>query len=235
MIQFNLLPDVKLHYIRAKRLKQTMITVSGVVIIASLTVMVLLFLAVQVFQKKHMNNINKDIKESTAKLEDTKDLDKLLTIQNQLSSLSSLHDSKKIGSRMFGYLSQITPKDVTISNVEVDFAASTIRITGATKEINMANKYVDTIKFTTFSYPETTADGKTETKTGNAFSNVVSSISRSEKEASYAIDFKFDPVIFGVNKQITLTVPNQISTRSSTEKPSTASDIFKQQTNNQAQ
>ncbi len=237
MIQFNLLPDVKLQYIRARRLKQTMITVSGVVIIASLAVTIFLFMAVQVFQKEHISHINKDIKESTDKLQGTKDLDKLLTIQNQLSSLSSLHDSKKVGSRTFGYLAQVTPKDVTISNLEVDFDAGTMKITGGAKELSAANQYVDTLKFTTYTYPETKPDGGTENKTGNAFTNVVlSSWSRNDKETTYTIDLRFDPAIFDVQKQTSLVVPNQITTRSSTEKPSSDSDIFKQpQTNNPKQ
>jgi hypothetical protein len=94
MIQFNLLPDVKQQYIRAKRMKRTAIVVSFLVAASSVFVFVMLFLSVYVFQKKHIDNVNNDIQASVKTLKETPNLNKILTIQNQLNTLPSLHAQK---------------------------------------------------------------------------------------------------------------------------------------------
>jgi hypothetical protein len=51
MVEFNLLPDVKMEYLRTKRFEHLVITASFIVGAASLAVFVLLFLFVDVAQK----------------------------------------------------------------------------------------------------------------------------------------------------------------------------------------
>lgn len=212
MIQFNLLPNVKVEYVRARRNKRLTLLVAAVVAGAALAVMVLLFLS-QIVQKKHSTDLSKDIKTQTSKLQNTPDLDKILTIQNQLSSLPALHDQKPVATRLLGYIKQVTPAKVSYANMEVDFAQQTIHITGSADSLTTINIFVDTLKFTTFK-----AEGGTE---GNAFSSVVlSSFGRDAKGASYDITFKYDPVIFSNENPVSLTVPaGKITTRSETEKP----------------
>jgi hypothetical protein len=220
-IQFNLLPTVKLDYIKAQRTKRQVILISSLVAGFVFGIFLLLFITVNVLQKQHLSNLNKDIGQQTAKLEGINDLSKILTVQNQLKTLPGLHEQKPAASRVFGYISQITPNDVSMSNASVDFSTQTITIVGTAKDFNAINKYVDTIKFTNYSVEGT--DG-----TKKAFSDVVlSNFNRDDKTASYQVTFKFDPIIFDNTQKVTLSVPSIISTRSETEKPAA---LFQQST-----
>jgi hypothetical protein len=61
------------------------------------------------------------------------DLPKTLTIQNQLSKISDIYDSKKIDSRLFDMLNKIVPSGpntVKISSLTIDADAGTISIDG---------------------------------------------------------------------------------------------------------
>ncbi len=213
MVQFNLLPDVKLDYIKTRRSKHTSVVVAVMVSSVALTIFVLLFLVVNVVQKKHLNDLNKDITTYSNQLKNTPDLNKILTIQNQLNSLPGLHSDKPIASRLFGYLSQVTPLQVNISTLNIDLEAHTLDIEGTADQLSTVNKFVDTLKFTTFM----TAD---KSKQGNAFSAVVlGTFSKTETGSSYHLSLKYDETIFKEDQEVTLTVPKIITTRSETEKP----------------
>lgn len=214
MIQFNLLPDVKLEYIKARRTKNMVVVSSIVVGGSALAVLILLFTGVSVLQKKHMNDLTKDIKTYTKQLENTPDLNKALTVQNQLKSLETLHQKKPITTRLFGYLNQITPSSITISAVSLDIEKQTLGLTGNATDLTSINKFVDTIKFTNMK-----VDNNQNQK---AFTEVVLSsytVAQAGGKATYQVSFKFDPVIFDGTKQVALEVPKQTSTRSETEKP----------------
>lgn len=223
MIQFNLLPDVKQEYMKAKRQKHSVIIISLLVAAVSLFIFVMLFLTVNVFQKKHISDLDTDIASSTKTLKDIKDLDKILTIQNQLKSLPDLHDAKPVTSRLFGYLTQITPAQVSLGNVNLNYESKTMIISGTADSLSTINKFVDTIKFTTYTEAvgaETASAGATK-----PFSSVVlSSFSKGEEGSTYQISLAFEPTIFDSKKTITLVVPKTITTRSETEKPN--QDIF---------
>ena len=225
MIQFNLLPDVKLEYIKARKSKRMVLLTSAGITAFSLVVFIGLFTVVNLLQTKHISDLNRDIKKYTTTLQSTPDLNKTLTVQNQLSSLTMLHEQKPLTSRLIDYLGQLTPAQATISSVKIDYTTNTINLSGNADALSTVNKYVDTLKFTTY-----TAAGQTNSK--KAFSNVVlASFSSSDKGISYQVTFAFDPIIFDGTKQVTLVVPKIVSTRSETEKPS---DLF-QQTNSAKQ
>jgi Tfp pilus assembly protein PilN len=211
MIQFNLLPDVKLDYIKTRRTKRLVTIVSLLAAGASVTILALLFLTVQVVQHKHLNDISADIKSEVSKLNKIEDLNKILTIQNQLSSLPALHAKEPIASRLFDYIQQTTPAQVNISKVDVDFLASTLSFNGTSDTLANANRYADTLKFATYK-TSTTPQGK-------PFLNVVTSLTKAEKEATFTINCTFDPVLFSDAEVPILTVPAITSTRSETEKP----------------
>lgn len=218
MIQFNLLPDVKQEYIKARRTRHSVIVISMLAASVSLFIFVTLFLTVYVFQKARIRNLDSSIAEQTQTLKETKDLDKILTIQNQLNSLPALHDQKPVSSRLFAYMTQLTPAQVSVGKLDLDYQAKTLAITGTADSLSTINKFVDTLKFTTY-----TSDGREVTE--KPFSSVVlSSFTKTDKDATYQITFKFDSAIFDSSKAIALVVPKIISTRSETEKPT---DLFK--------
>jgi Tfp pilus assembly protein PilN len=219
MIQFNLLPDIKQQYLKAQRQKHMVVFVSTMASAISIGIFVILFLVVQVWQRQSINDLNGDIKTYSKQLESTDDLDKILTVQNQLKSLTGLHDQKAVSSRTFGYLTQLTPQKATITKLELDFKANTISISGSADGLSTVNAYVDTLKFTKY-----TADDDTK-QTGNAFNSVVlSAFGRTATDTTYTITAKFDQAIFSQQQEVTLTVPKITSTRSVTEQPS---DLFR--------
>lgn len=218
-VQFNLLPDIKIQYLKAKRQKHLVVLASVAATVVGISVFVLLLSIVYGLQKKNLSDLNKDIKVASDELKDTRDLTKILTVQNQLQALPALHDKKVVSSRLYEYLSQITPAQASIEKLNVDFALNTLTVSGAVDDpaipnkLTIVNTYTDTLKFTTFS----TKENKTKR---NAFSNVVlSSFSRDNAGARYTIDLKFDPTIFDGKQEVALTVPNIISTRSEVAKP----------------
>jgi len=218
MIQFNLLPDVKVQYLKARRNKRLVVGGSMLVIAVSIFVLILLAGVIYGVQKKNLHDLNNDVSRYTQQLKSTPDLNKILTVQNQLGSLTGMHDKKAVASRLFGYLTQVTPNAASISQLNVDLAQNTISITGAANSLDIVNTYADTLKFTTY-----------KTKSGaasknNAFSKVVlSQFSRTTSGATYTITAAFDPLIFNNASEVSLDVPHIISTRSATEQPA---DLF---------
>jgi Tfp pilus assembly protein PilN len=212
-IQFNLLPDIKIEYLKARRQQHLVVLGAVAAAIVSITVFVLLLSVVYGLQKKNLNDLNTDIKSASNELQDTKDLNKILTVQNQLTALPGLHDKKIASSRLYSYLAQVTPNGSSITKLNADFEANTMTIAGTSSDLATVNKFADSLKFTKF----TTKTQKTEK---NAFSEVVlTNFSVTTKDVTYTIDMKFDPAIFATTQDVQLTVPQITSTRSEVDKP----------------
>lgn len=212
MIQLNLLPDVKLQYLKARRTQRLVVSVSMLVIIVSFVVLALLISTVDIIQKKSLSDLNRDIGTYTHQLQSTPNLNKILTVQNQLQVLTSLHDQKPAASRLFGYLQQVTPSSASISQLNIDYTQNTLSLTGNADSLDTVNAFTDTLKFTTYK--------KSDGSSANAFSSVVlAQFSRNAAGATYTITATFDPAIFNSANNTSLTVPSIISTRSIIEQP----------------
>lgn len=211
MIQFNLLPDIKLEYMRMRRTKRTVMMVSSTISVVALSIFIMLLAIVLVVQPKHISNMSQDIKKSSKDLQDTEGLDQILTIQNQLNSLTTLHQAKPDTTRLVEYVKQFTPAEASLSSVNVDFVAKTLIFTGKADSIQTVNKYVDTLKFTKYKF---------ETQNENAFSEVVlSSFSTDKSDINFTINLKYNEILFDNTKTVTLEIPKTITTRSEVEKP----------------
>jgi hypothetical protein len=227
MIQFNLLPDVKIEYIKAQKMRQTVLSVAIIGTIASMAIFTV-SLAANQFEHKHMKDLSRDITSETTQLKKVPQINNILTVQNQLGSLPALHDGKPAVSRLFDYLNQLTPEVISLSNYTSDFTAYTVTIIGTSDTLSSVNKYVDTLKFTTY-----TTD-KNSTKTP-AFSNVVlTSFGLSTgtdpkvktTTSSFTISLAYDPNIFDNKLKVTLNVPSLITTRSEVDKPKAGNALF---------
>lgn len=217
MIQLNLLPDVKLQFIKAQRQKRLVMTVSIFTTIACVVIFLFLAVTALVWQKKSINDLTKDISASSADLTDTAELDKILTVQNQLSTLPGLHDQKVVSSRLFDVFQQVTPVNASIANLTVDFAANTMVIDGKATDIRTINTFVDGLKATQLTT-------QSDTTPRAAFSDVVlASFGRAE-DATYSITLTFLPEIFSVTETPTLAVG--AATGNATGRP--AEDLFQE-------
>ena len=216
MIQFNLLPDVKQQYIHTQAIKRLVMSVSFVAGIAALAIFLLALSSVYVVQKKSIGDLNRDIQTNSVALKDVQNITDILTVQGQLNTLSSLHQQEPAASRIFGFLSQLTPTQATISDLKIDYAQNTMTISGNAPGLDVVNTFVDGLKFTTY-----TVHG--ETTSQSAFSTVVlASFSRNAKSATYSITLSFDPAIFNNANDVTLSVGGQ--TQAVADQPSV---IFK--------
>lgn len=219
MIQLNLLPDVKLEYIKAQKARRLVFSVS--ILVAGISIIILLMLlSADALQRKHLNDLTNDIHDETSQLQQKPNINRILTVQNQLSSLTKLHEDKPAASRLFVYLIQLTPSNVDITDLKVDFTKNTISVTGTSDSLTNVNKYVDTLKLTTF----TTTNDKTKNQ---AFNDVVlSSFSLNtdtqdpNQAANFTITANYNPTIFDITQKVNLIVPNLVATRSE-------SDLFK--------
>ena len=208
-VQFNLLPDVKLEFNRSQALKKLIYTLSSLAVVVVLVITTLSFVSVSILQKKLLSDADKDIELYSQRLKDIPDIEKVLTIQNQLKSLPGLHDSKHYSSRLFTYLPQLLPADANIGRLALDTTGNTLSISGTADTVRTVNKFVDTLKFTNY----VTSTGTNEQMP--AFTSVVlSQIDRNDKEASYTVDTTYDPALFDATQSIALKVPKIITTRS---------------------
>jgi hypothetical protein len=219
MIQFNLLPDVKLEYIKAARTKRLVMSISALSVVIVVSIVGLICVSVLVLQKQHLKNLNADVKKYSEELTGTDDINKVLTIQNQLNSLPGLHEQKPMASKTFTFISMLTPSEIRISSFNVDFAAKTIEINGQaadpkqTDPIKSVNQFVDTLKFTKYK-------SKSEEEQKQAFSNVVlANLIRGKDKTTYQITLTYDEAIFNISNPVELVVESQTTTRSQTERP----------------
>lgn len=225
MIQFNLLPDIKLEYIRAQRMKRSIILIALIVTGVCIAVVSILAINVYGLQREHISNLSSDIEKGEEAIQSIDQFDRILTVQNQLLSLPDLHSRKPEASRLYEYIETIVPSDVRINRVEVDFEDATLRFTGQANSLSEVNRFVDTLKFTNYVViedEESDEDDGNESRqnTERAFSSVVlTNFSREPSEASYTIDLEFDEIIFDISQNIQLVLEKKITTRSQVERP----------------
>jgi hypothetical protein len=220
--QLNLLPDVKMDYIKAQRSRRLATSIALLVSAAAIALLVLL-IAAEGLQKKHLSDLSRDITNNSSTLQQKPQIDKILTVQNQLESLTTLHTSKPAASRLFDYLNELTPAQVDITDFKADFTMQTMSITGTADALSSVNQYIDTLKLTTY-----TVAGTSGSKP--AFSNVVlTSFGLSKQDqtdghpASYIITLSYDKTIFDITKQVSLSVPSVTPTRLGVAQPN---DLF---------
>ena len=201
MIQFNLLPNVKLEYVKTQHTKRLLTVVSFFVSVGGVALLLLSMFTVDVVQKKSLSDLNGDITKYSGQLKSVNDLDKILTVQNQLSTLTSLHSQKPVTSRLFNYISQVTPSQASLDQLALDFTANTMSIGGTAPSLDVVSTFTDTLKATTYA-----ASGDSTKQP--AFSDVVlSSFGRTQSGATFTVSLSFDPAIFNAANNVTLTVP----------------------------
>ena len=149
MIEVNLVPDVKQELIRAERIRAVVISTS--ILVGIIAVGVVVMLSVYVFGVQTVRSALDDeaIKKGSQQLSEVEDLSKVLTIQNQLTKISTLNDAKKIDSRLFDMLLAILPVEenqVQVSGVSIDAATSKISIEGQTSGYDSLEIFKKTIK-----------------------------------------------------------------------------------------
>lgn len=213
MIELNLLPDVKKEFIKAQRTRNTVITSAVLITFVAAGIVVLLALTVYAGQAVYIATKTSDIKKAQATLSSVPEIDKYLTVQNQLSNIDSIHSGKYIYSRVFGYLQQLNPSkpnNVALSSVKVQKEENLLLLTGTARNFEAVGVFQETLKRAEFSYKE---NGQGEVQTVPLFSSVtLLSTNISNTEDTPLSNFEFSLVLPEVSllpttTDIKITVP----------------------------
>lgn len=163
MIEINLIPDVKLELLKARR--QRKMVISGAILLSIASGIIVALLCVYAFGVQTVADAIADgnVKSESAKLKKIPDLGKTLTIQNQLSQLSTMQSNKNVTSRLFDIISATVPEGknaVGITRMAFSSDDGTITIEGqAQNGYEALEVFKKTIGQTTFQYD---MDGKAQ-------------------------------------------------------------------------
>ena len=158
MIEINLLPNVKRELLKTRAMRNRVISISFLVGGASIAAVVVLALILgsQIAAEAVQNGV---IKDRNDKLMAVEDLNKVVTIQNQLTKINEQHSGKKINSRIFDVVTAVnpvTPNNVSFSDIKVNPESKTITLEGSA-----VNGYsaLETLKKTILNTKVQTTDG----------------------------------------------------------------------------
>ncbi len=201
MIQFNLLPDVKKEYVKAKRAKRLIITSSLFASAIAVVVVLLLFSIVQIAQKKHIKDLSADIKAAEGRIQNVEGIDNVLSVQNQLSLLPSLHEQKPKTSRLFDYVKFASPATLSVSTLDLSVKDSTLVLQGSADAISVVNTFVDNLKATTYMVKSTEGASLVA-----AYTKISTQLTGDNKGTTFKISMSFDPVLFDNTKEIQMNI-----------------------------
>jgi hypothetical protein len=161
MIEVNLVPDVKLELLHARKVRTNVISASIFASGVSVAIVVLLSLFTFGAQGLSLYGADRAIEAKSAQLEKVPDLSKTLTLQNQLTQISDLHDKKLISSRIFSVVSTIVPTNgdnaIKLTKISIerneDGVGGVIKLDGQADEgFNALDAFKKTISQTKFVY-----------------------------------------------------------------------------------
>lgn len=227
-IQLNLLPRLKKDFIKAQRTKRLFIVGSILVSGVFIGLVVLLFMYT-ITQKVLISNLQNSIDKNVKTLQGEKDLDKILTVQNQLNALPELYKQKPATERVFGFINGLVPGGVELHEYKLDFTESTMTMEGGASTIKDINVFTNTLKYAKYRLKDGSDDQKKEDELPLAFTNIVSNITASDRSsgskddtegATFELTLNFEPALFDINQQkLELIIPAIESTNSATERP----------------
>ena len=226
MIQLNLLPDSVLYEIRTKKIYDLITRVTFLISILMVVIMIGLFIEVKIIQGNNISKNSGQITNNIATLNKVSGLNSILKINDTIKALPLLYNSRPDVTRLSGYLSLITPANVSIKTLSLNFTTNTINLSGSANNIGSINTFVDTLKFCEYTTSNLTSNQL-------AFSKVVlSSYSYSPASTTnqnFSVSAFFVPQIFATNVSgVQLIVPNKITTRSAVDQPTA---LFNTQSN----
>ena len=186
MIEINLIPDVKVEYLKARSQRRMVISASIVLAIASAVIVALLASYAFGVQTIAKGIIGGTIDSESKKLLEIQDLSKTLTIQSQLEQLDSQHNNKSVSSRLFDIISTTVPTGknaVVISRLSLDTNEKKIEIEGqAENGYEALEVFKKTIAQTKFEY---STEGEAQPAV-----NIASSLSDGERRLGEDSDGK---------------------------------------------
>lgn len=234
MIQLNLLPDIKLQYQKARRTQAKVVSGAILVSIIAVGAVILAVLWVYGVQNLQKSQLTSSIDKKYNELRSIKDIDKYVTVQNQLANISGLHADKIITSRIFDVLAKLNPKapnNVRISSLNIDTTTTTITMDGETDTFTGLETFRDTLKNASLSYTvagsgDGTSAGAVTTEdlfTPDSIAILSQGIGKTGDNrvvVSFKISVAYNPKVFARDSaNVAITVPNKETTQSKEDTP----------------
>lgn len=229
MIELNLLPDVKLQYVRAQKARRRVISVVTVGGMVAVGLVVLFALYVFAIQPVRGLVVDKGIADANNKLKNVSDLNDYLTIQQQLHYLPQLHQAKPIYSRIISYLPTLNPSapnNIRITQLAIDSStdANAVKIEAYAPTYTAATVFESTLKSALFTYTGLAnpiplfSDVKlTDTSLGED--------PNGNKVVTFTVLLTVDPSVFAFDSaNASISVPNKDATGSAANVPSVFAD-----------
>jgi hypothetical protein len=230
MIQLNLLPDVKKEFLQAQRTKTSVIGISIIVTLAAAGLTAFLFLTVFVGQPLLTAAKQGEIDGRTKDLKAVEDIDKYLTIQNQLKTLPELYDKKVIYSRLFEYLKVLNPappNNIRLSTLEVNQEDKQIVFNGVAGNFQAFTIFKDTLVNAELTYIQEGEEQKDKLFSDVAIESQNLARNQGKQELGFIVRATYNDVAFGPNtEESKLNIPNIQTTQSITGVPTRANSLF---------
>jgi Tfp pilus assembly protein PilN len=226
MIELNLLPDVKKEFLRAQKTRNrvTFFSIVAVIGAAGLTVAMAAF--VYGVQNAQVYFLGQSIENRSVELENIPDIDKYLTVQNQLQRLDELHSTKNMYSRLLDLvkvLNPTAPNEVQLGSLELNDEAKQISLSGTTNTFESFNIFKDTLENAQLVYKDPFAENQNASEP--LFNSVAvenSGLTRvgNKQKVSFVVSVTYNEKAF-LNQyaDVSVTVPNIETTGSARQAP----------------
>lgn len=166
MIELNLLPDVKKEFIRAQRTRNTVISIAILATIGAAAIIVLLAMTVYVLQTATINLQTQSIKDKAKALQGKQEINKYLTVQNQLQNIDALHTTKPLYSRAFNYVQSLNPaapNNVALTEMTLTAEGASLEIEGTANNFAALAVFKTTLENAALQYKQDGSDEQLET------------------------------------------------------------------------
>ena len=217
MIELNLLPDVKKEFIRAQRTRNTVISIAIITTIAAGVITAILATTVYIGQAVAIKVQTDDIKKKANELKSKPEIDKYLTIQNQLKNLDQLHNGKYAYSRAFNYLQKVNPaqpNNVALSKVTFTKEGNILVLEGTSRNFEALAVYKTTLENASLKYKTPGVEDETTVKLFDTVSLTEASLSNIDGKplTSFKILVTYPEVAFSYStSSVDVTVPNVVT------------------------
>lgn len=166
VMEINLIPDVKMNLVRAQVVRSRVTTIA---ILSTVAMGVLVFIVALIafgLQGVLIDSADKKINAEFQTFRDYNGAKQIISIQNQLSKIDSLHQSKPMTSRLFNLMVSINDgsgDSVQISRLDFDNSTKTISIEGQSRDGYLgAEKFQKAIYNTRLAYTVNEGDAQAE-------------------------------------------------------------------------
>ncbi len=148
MIEINLVPDVKQELLKAQRMRTVVVTFS--IFAALIAGGIVVILSMYVYGVQTLRHVVADdlIKKGITELQAHEDLPQVLTIQNQLTQIQTLTETRQTNSRLFTILSSVlppAPNEVRVTSLANNLDDKVMTIEGQTPTYDSLETFKKTL------------------------------------------------------------------------------------------